>query len=160
RLEYFSFLAVAVVTVFLMCAGSTQGEDQFTVAARQMMRIYADPHVSREVQQRNLDHLATFYQRNRRRIQFTPQERRQADNLLQRYNQAKATTVMVDGVPRQGGAAAAVLVPIAVDAAKELFKWGMSHLRSSASGVEINRWTAILGLAFIMACYLFRSKSL
>ncbi|KAH8234013.1 hypothetical protein KR032_010267, partial [Drosophila birchii] len=111
-----------VVTVLLMCAGSSQGSDQFTATARQMMHIYGDPSVSRATKQRNLDRLANFYQQNRNRIRFTPQERRQADDLLRRYNQAKASTVYVDGVPAQGGAATAVLIPLAIEGATQLVK--------------------------------------
>lgn len=142
-----------------MCAGSARADDQFTATARQMIRIYSDPAVSRATKQRNLDRLANFYQRNRQRIRFTPQERQQADDLLRRYNRAKASTVYVEGVPAQGGVAAAVLIPLAVEGATQLVKFGIDHFRSSAGGVEINRGTAIFALAFIIACYRFRSKS-
>ncbi|KAH8341313.1 hypothetical protein KR059_002577, partial [Drosophila kikkawai] len=125
----FSCLSV-VVTVVLMCAGSTQGDDQFTATARQMMRIYGDPSVNRAIKQQNLDRLANFYQHNRHRIQFTSQERRQADNLLRRYNNAKAS-VTVDGVPAQGGAAVSILLPLAVEGATQLVKFGIDHLKSS-----------------------------
>ncbi|KAH8238138.1 hypothetical protein KR038_010584, partial [Drosophila bunnanda] len=127
---------------------------------REMMRIYGNQSVSRATKQRNLDRLANFYQRHRQRIQFTAQERHQADTLLARYNRAKASTIYVDGVPTQGGAAAAVLIPLAVEGATQLVKLGINHFTSSAGGVEINRGVALFGLAFILACYIFRSKSL
>ncbi|KAH8373277.1 hypothetical protein KR200_001020, partial [Drosophila serrata] len=155
----FSFFAV-VVTALVICVGSTQGEDQFTATAREMMRIYGGHSVSKATKQQYLNRLANFYEHNRQRIQFTAQERHQADELLARYQRAKASTVLVDGVPAQGGAAVALLLPLAVEGATQLVKLGINHFTSSAGGVEINRGVAIFGLAFIMMCFFFRSKSL
>ncbi|KAH8234014.1 hypothetical protein KR032_010266, partial [Drosophila birchii] len=126
---HFSCRLAVVVTVLLMCAGSSQGSDQFTAKARQMMHIYGDPSVSTATQQRNLDRLADFYQENRHRIQFTPQERQRADDLLRRYNQAKANTVYVDGVPAQGGGPVESVVIIG--AAKEMVNVTIKHTASS-----------------------------
>ncbi|XP_017022692.1 protein Turandot M-like [Drosophila kikkawai] len=79
----------------------------------------------------DVDFLETFLDKYGDRIQLTPEQRTQANDIVRQYNAEKANQTLVDGVPRQGGGKAKLAKKIAiylaadmvVDKVINLFKW-------------------------------------
>ncbi|XP_050741488.1 protein Turandot E-like isoform X1 [Drosophila biarmipes] len=107
-----------VVFGCLLGTGLCQTDAEFTAKARQMIAIFGNPSVDQYTKGRNLPALVDFYQKYSNRLQLTPQERANANNVVRRYRMQQSQ--QVDGVSAQGGFW--FLIPLFAPAIAEIVK--------------------------------------
>ncbi|EDW24699.1 GL24288 [Drosophila persimilis] len=149
-----SLMAVLACLVSIGCAQHDEEEK------RRLVYIYTNPDVDQATKETNLGSLAKFYEDHSNSLQLPEDQKQRNDELLEKHKRINSSEVLIDGVPANGGWKSSLLRHIVVEGAIQAVGAAVEHARSSSKGLEINREVAIFGLVFLVASYMFRTKSM
>ncbi|BFF90891.1 protein Turandot M-like [Drosophila madeirensis] len=153
-------VCLMAVLLCLVSFGCAQDDGEFSIEARRMIDIYNNPAVDNATKERNLDSLAKFYEEHSDDIHLPEDQKQRAAELLAKHKRINSAEVLIDGVPANGGWKASLLRHVLVEGAIQAVGLAVEYGRSSSKGLEINKEVAIFGLVFLVASYMFRTKSM
>ncbi|XP_017140154.1 protein Turandot E-like [Drosophila miranda] len=150
-------VSLMAVLACLVSNGCAQYDEQ---EKRRLVDIYTNPDVDQGTKETNLGSLAKFYEDYSNSLQLPEDQKQRINELLEKHRRMNSSEVLIDGVPANGGWISSLLRQFLVEGAIKAVGAAVEHARSSSKGLEINREVAIFGLVFVVASYMFRTKSM